>query len=395
MGSKPITRIANQISSSLFRVLLATLIALSGCQFFCVAQPDNSQLAWAESEDETVQPTTVRADTTPVANELQQRVEETAAAYNQSLLSLEDIQQQIKDNQTQLDEIGIQLEAQKEKSSEAAAEFYRMHRTTNILLELLFSSQSLSDLALKLEYVNRLQGGYFNEIKRLNSLNTQLTDARSALEEAYSEAQAATVRSEEALADAKEAREEARLRAEAEAAAQALAANLPIASPSVQPGQPGGENGGGAGEGGGSSNSGGSDNGSENGNGNGSGDLSDRESFVAHWGARIDAYYGSYPLAGYGKDFAGAAWDYGVDPRVAPAISCIESGSGRSCFKPHNAWGWGNIGWPDWPTAIAQYTAGFSRGYGYTITLEGAKRYVATDNYPNWYAIVIGEMNKI
>ena len=51
----------------------------------------------------------------------------------------------------------------------------------------------------------------------------------------------------------------------------------------------------------------------------------DRDTFIAEWAPRIDAYMAGYPLAGYGSVFAAAAWDYGVDPRFSPAISWVES----------------------------------------------------------------------
>ena len=367
MGSTMKISSQHRTANALLKIVLAAALALTGCTLTALVNPaSNTAFAVPASTSP------VRADTAPVINELQQRVEDTAAAYNESLVRLTDVEQQIENNQTQIKDITAQLETQREKSSQAAAEFYRMQRSGSTLLELLFSAQTITDLTVRVEYVLRLQDSYFNEITRLNNLCVQLDEARHSLEANRATAQAEAIRAEEALADAKAAREEARLQAEAEAAAQALAASMPVALPPETPPEkkdlpetPSPID-----------------------------SLSDREAFITHWAQRIDAYLGSSPLGGYGKNFAAAAWDYGVDPRVAPAISCNESGKGSVCFLPHNAWGWGNYSWPDWPTAIEQYTAGFSRGYGYVITLEGAKRY-APLCWEVWYPIIIGEMNRI
>jgi hypothetical protein len=93
--------------------------------------------------------------------------------------------------------------------------------------------------------------------------------------------------------------------------------------------------------------------------------------------------------------FAQAAAEYGVDPRISPAISCVESGKGVVCFLPHNAWGWGSYSWPDWETAIRGHVSGFASGYGSTITLEGARIYASNDIYREWYTTVLSEMSSI
>ena len=116
--------------------------------------------------------------------------------------------------------------------------------------------------------------------------------------------------------------------------------------------------------------------------------------FVDEWAERIDAYLEGSELEGYGRTFAQAAWDYGVDPRFSPGISCVESGKGAVCFRTCNAWGWGGINWPDWETAINAHVKGLADGYGYSVTREGATSY----NYETpaaWYDRVLEEMAKI
>ena len=88
------------------------------------------------------------------------------------------------------------------------------------------------------------------------------------------------------------------------------------------------------------------------------------------------------------------AWDYGVDPRWSPAISCIESSKGEACFLPCNAWGWGSESWGSWEEAIYDHVQGLARGYGYTVTPEAAEVY-CPPNHERWYEVTVAEMAKI
>lgn len=119
-----------------------------------------------------------------------------------------------------------------------------------------------------------------------------------------------------------------------------------------------------------------------------------RRYFIETWGARIDEFNEGWPLEGYGVDFAKAAYDNGIDPRFSPAIARVESGSGRDCFVPYNAWGWHGSEWSDWKTAISEYTQLLAENYGYTLSYAGASYYnnVSTDL---WYAQVAGCMYQI
>ena len=119
-----------------------------------------------------------------------------------------------------------------------------------------------------------------------------------------------------------------------------------------------------------------------------------KEAFVSEWSTRIDAYLKGSPLSGYGRVFAEAAWDNGVDPRWSPAISNTESSKGAVCFMPCNAWGWGSNGWSDWETAIRAHVAGLAEGYGYCITPEAAEKY-CPPNHSFWYANTHAQMAMI
>lgn len=119
-----------------------------------------------------------------------------------------------------------------------------------------------------------------------------------------------------------------------------------------------------------------------------------KEAFISTWTERIDAYLAGSPLAGQGATFASAAWDYGVDPRWSPAISNTESSKGAVCFKPYNAWGWGQSGWGSWEEAINAHVAGLASVYGYSITYGAAMKY-CPPNYDHWFNATLGQMMMI
>ena len=127
------------------------------------------------------------------------------------------------------------------------------------------------------------------------------------------------------------------------------------------------------------------------------------KAFIATWAPRIDAYLKDSPMEGLGKEFAKAAWANHVDPRFSPAIATIESGKGRVCIRPHNAWGWGAADsdpyglaseWDTWEQAINTHLSGLAKWYGYTVTTEGAQMYCPL-TWESWYIGVVKEMNRI
>ena len=120
----------------------------------------------------------------------------------------------------------------------------------------------------------------------------------------------------------------------------------------------------------------------------------EKEAFISEWSARIDAYLAGSPLAGQGRTFAEAAYEYGCDPRLSPAISTVESSTGRVCFRPYNAWGWGNSSWNSWEEAIWAHVAGLASGYGGQLTYAGAQKY-CPPNAAHWYSSVLANMERI
>lgn len=127
------------------------------------------------------------------------------------------------------------------------------------------------------------------------------------------------------------------------------------------------------------------------------------EKFVATWAPRIEAFVKGSPLEGQGEAFAKAAWVNRIDPRFSVAISNIESSKGRYCIRPYNAWGWGAADsdpyglakeWDSWEEAINAHAKGLADGYGYTVSVNGARAYCPSE-WEDWYVKVVTDMNSI
>lgn len=326
-------------------------------------------------------------------DELQKRVEQSAQDYNRSVEALADLELQIEEVGMQLDELERTLPEQQELSGDAARALYRLQQDSYSVISFLLEAESIEDFIRSLEYVNRIQQHYLDEVNRLSAMKEELENTETTLGKKKQEAEAEKIRAEDALKEAQAAREEAQRRAleaqkaeeerlakekaEAEAAAAAAAAAAE-ASEQAAPEAPAST-------------------------GTGQGTVappdpidwsSDKQAFVAEWTPRIDAYLAGSPLSGTGTYFAAAAWDYGVDPRWSPAISFTESSKGAACFRPHNAWGWGSSSWDSWEEAIDAHVRGLARGYGYTISVAAAQKY-CPPNWEHWYNTTSAQMDRI
>ena len=331
----------------------------------------SQQTAWAEDIDTNVQ-----------ADAAQQEVERTAAEYDQAISRIDDLNQQIADNEARIAEIEETLPAQQERSSAAAVKLYKTQASTPGLLEMVLSSENIVDFFTSLEYVSHIFSSNQAEIKRLSELKDELDQTKRDLSQAKKDADTEATNAEQALSAAQQARQEAQRKAQEEAARQAEEADKQEQADSVSAPA--------AAEAAGGASTGTVEAPSDD----GADWASERDVFVAQWAGRIDAYLAGSPMAGTGKVFAEAAWDYGVDPRWSPAISNTESSKGLYCSGSCNAWGWGGCSWGSWEDAIRDHVAGLARGYGYTISVEAAKKY-CPPNWEHWYNATLAQMNMI
>ena len=347
---------------------------------------------------------------------------------HEAMANVERIQGEIDANKEKLAQIEAEIPEQRQRAAESMRTLYKMHQSSNGLIDLILSSENFNDLISTITYLDRIQNKQMVELEELATMNAELAETKDILEarkaQANQEADAARTAQEEAVAARDEMVQQAIEQARAEeAAAQAaleeaqrkaeegkgftnasgqevvmdkaadttsIAETVSQTSKQEEPEQKEEEKNEDEEQ---SADAGGETESAEESEPDVPVVTSEREAFVSSWASRIDNYLAGSPLGGYGRTFAEAAWDYGVDPRWSPAISCIESSKGAICFLPHNAWGWGSVSWPDWDTAIRSHVAGLSAGYGYTISLEAAKKYC--DDGTDWYGAVLGEMNCI
>lgn len=343
--------------------------------------------------------------TDAVPDELQQRVEETAAAYNEAVARREELEAQAAACQERIDEIEAQLPEARERAAESMYTGYRLQQTGGGLVALLLSSDDFSTLISNLHYIESIQRHNIAQVEELLALTEELEAEQASLDEALAGALEQEQAAAAALEEAKAAREEAQRRAAEqaarEAAERAAAAQAAAAAAAAQAsgGDAAADASGSAstGEDAGWSDAGGADAWVDDSGGSASDGAdwaSDRDVFIAEWGSRIDAYLSGSPLSGYGYVFAAAAWDYGVDPRFSPAIAFVESSLGRYCFLPYNAWGWGSSSWGSWEEAIYSHVAGLAAGYGYTLDYEDALKY-CPPTADDWYYSVASQMAQI
>lgn len=341
----------------------------------------------------------VTEETEAELTETQKQIEDTADAYNDAVDKVVSLEQQIEENESKLSELEEKLPGQQEKSEQATVALYKLQHEGMSLVGMLLSSGSISEFITSFEYINHIQDTNLTEIQRLATLKDDLEDTRASLFASKKSAEAEQMRAETALEEAQKAREAvqaqiekelaaeaaeaARIAAEAEAQAaeearieqEAAAENTPP-TPAAEGYSPAPSNPPAV---------------------NQPSQIdwsSDKAAFVDQWAGRIDAYLSGSPMAGQGTTFAAAAWDNGVDPRFSPAISNTESSKGLYCFRPHNAWGWGSSSWGSWEEAINAHVRGLARGYGSTITIEGAKKY-CPPNWEHWYNSTLNQMNMI
>lgn len=375
--------------------ILALACALA---FACAWGAFGRQAAWADAPQTGSDPVT---DAVP--DELQRRVEETAAAYNEAVAQREALEAQAADLEAQIAENEAKLPAAQDAAADALYLLYRFQQSSNGLVELLLSADDFNSFITTVQYLNSVNNHTVGRLEELDALVDELERQRGDLQAALDAAREQEEAAQTALAEAQAAREEAQRRAEEEARRRAAeeAARAAEAAAAAQSGTgTGASTDGGAGTDGAGAVAEGEavvgDAGSAGSVEEPAGDVvwTERDAFVAEWGGRIDAYLAGSPLAGYGPTFAAAAWDYGVDPRWSPAIAYIESSLGAYCFLPHNAWGWGSVSWGSWEEAIYGHVAGLARGYGYTITYEAAQRY-CPPNADHWYAVVSEQMSYI
>lgn len=317
------------------------------------------------------------------------KIQETTTRYQETEAAVADLEAQIASGQERVAELESKLPAQREKAAASIRALYLFQQSSGDFLGIILSANSFDDFLTAMRYLDIIHERNAKEVNALVGMIDEINETQALLVYERDAAAQKQAESLDALQQARDARSALQQRAEAaaqaeqeqrdaaiRAALEATTANeeatfitrsgntaiVEVADANGVSVEPLLEN------------------------------VTSSE--IDEWAARIDAYLAGSPLAGHGATFAQAAALYGVDPRLSPAISTIESGKGAVCFLPHNAWGWGSSSWPDWDTAIVSHVQGLAHGYGGTLTIEGALRYCGENNQ-EWYSSVAAEMNSM
>lgn len=111
---------------------------------------------------------------------------------------------------------------------------------------------------------------------------------------------------------------------------------------------------------------------------------------------RVRKFYQRWnsPMAANAQYIVEVSELFGLDYRLIPAISIVESSGGRYCFRPYNAFGWGKQGFNNFNEAI--YTVARGLAYGYKTSNPNLIAPVYNPVTPDaWAAKVSGLMAQV
>lgn len=320
-------------------------------------------------------------------DELSVKIEESSKKYDEAIEKRQDLMNQIKNNEEKISYIEEKLPSQQVKVYGAIRELYDFNSNLAMLLNWILGIEDLTTAIKNFDYLQFYRGKNMAILNEMSDMKRELDDTNKTLSDQKQEVEHLANEAKQSLDEATALREQRIEEARKKAEAEKLAAQEAIKQAQNE------------------------QNSNEDNSGNNNSEPSsppqpvtpptpdisidgDKNQFINHWAARIDAFMTGYPLFGYGRIFAEAAWDYGVDPRYSPAISHTESTRGLHCFLPYNAWGWGNYSYSSWEEAIRSHVRGLSRGYSYTLTVEDAKKY-CPPTWQAWYSRTSAALNSI
>lgn len=318
----------------------------------------------------------------PEMDELEAQIKASAETYNSAVARQEELESSISELDARILEIETLLPAQKQRSDESVRALYKYEYDSSSMLMMLLDSSSVTDMLAVLDSYTWVIDYNNQQIKTTVQMQQELKSSREQLEQDKAEADEAAATAYSSLQEAKNAREQAAARAAAAQAAEQQAAQARIAAAGGSPEEIAAAAA------------------SEEATGEtvstaNVGWDADKSAFVGEWAPRIDSYLSGSPLAGTGKYFAAAAWDNGVDPRWAPAISYVESSKGAVCFRSHNAWGYGSKNFSSWEEGIYAVVGALGGSlYGGYLTREAAATY-CPPNSENWYNTCAEQMAMI
>ena len=312
---------------------------------------------------------------TAFADENDTRVAQSAKAYNEAVANQEKIANDISSLNSRITKIEKKLPKQQSMCNESLCAMYKNSSDNMTIVSALLNAQSITDVLSLVDAYNWIYEYNEEEVKKTIALKDELENSKAELEQRKKEADDAAAQAASDLEAAKQARKEAQqkaLEAQKKENAKSSTKSSSTKSSHKTPAK--------------AKKSVSADNVSWD---------SDKKAFVKKWAPRINAYLAGSPTAGTGTYYAQYAWDYGVDPRWAPAISFVESSKGAVCFRSYNAWGFGSSGFSSWKEGIQTVCAALGGSlYGGYLTEEAAKTY-CPPTWQSWYKKCATEMSKI
>ncbi len=111
---------------------------------------------------------------------------------------------------------------------------------------------------------------------------------------------------------------------------------------------------------------------------------------------KVENFYKKWnsPMSTHSQYIVETADHFGIDWRLIPAISIVESSGGVFCFKPYNAFGWGSASFTNFEHGIYTVTKSIAQRYGSDNPFVIAYTYCPA-NAQKWGAKVLNLMNQI
>ena len=321
-------------------------------------------------------------------DEAETEVSRTASEYDAAVAEQDRLAAEIESLGKKIGKLEAELPAQEARSNESLVALYKLTGIDSSVMATLLSAKSITDAIAIVDSYNYIINQNVRQMEHTVKMKADLEDSLAQVEFDKENADSAAAQAESALEDAKKAREEAKQRAQQaqaeEAAAAKKAAEEKIAAATNKKDKKKAE-----------SEAKREESSSSSASVSNVDWSSSKTAFVKKWAPRINSYLSGSPMAGTGKAYAAAAWDHGVDPRWAPAISCVESSKGAVCFASHNAWGYGGSGFGSWTEGINTVVRALGSSlYGGALTKAAAQTY-CPPNWQHWYNTCASEMAKI
>ena len=370
---------------------LAGLLALTLATPFAGSALAEEYKATDNAIDSTANASAADDERLPAALKGETEIEKATIAYKAALGEVEGVNDKIADLQEDIDEIEAVLPEQQARSDAGMKQRYIMQSNPMVIADSLLESETLGDFLRQTDYLERMSRANLREYNKTRDMKEQLDKAKAEQERLKAEAQDQVNATGAALlalqVERSKKQSDGIAKAQNQAAQQGGKKSVGKKANGVE--QPKGFK-----EAATADTSALSD---------GADWTADRDEFIAEWSERLDKYLAGSALEGQGKNFAASAWKYCIDPRWSAAISNTESGKGAVCIRAHNAWGWGAadsdpynlaVEWGSWEEAIDAHAKGLAKGYGYTISMNGAKMYCPI-TWQSWYNKTLAEMARI